>query len=138
LSLVKNKKYKIMELNLLNKRLSDKTSKDVSELQFYRYFLLILNESQGILTTKQLDMVSYMMSKGTSFKCKGSGILDIMNKELYMSKQHISNVRSQLIKKEIINEDGSLSKLFAPLVHLVDQKREIKLVLPMKIKENEY
>ena len=127
-----------MELNLLHKRLSDKSYIEASELQFYRYFLLILNEAQGILTTKQLDMVSYMMAKGTSFKCKGKGVLKVMSKELYMSKQHISNVRSQLIGKEIINEDGELSKMFAPLVHLVDQKKEIKLVLPMKIKENEY
>lgn len=124
-----------MELNLLNKRLSDKSYTAVSELQFYRYFLLILNEAQGIFTRKQLDMVAYLMSKGPDFKCKGRGVLDIIHKELYMSKQHISNVRKELITKEIINDEGELSKRFMPLVHLVNQKREIKLTLPIRIKD---
>ena len=54
-----------MELNLLQPTLSSTASKETTELQFYRYYLLILNETQNILTDKQLDMTAYLMSKGT-------------------------------------------------------------------------
>ena len=124
-----------MELNLLQPTLSSTANKEITELQFYRYYLLILNETQNILTTKQLDMIAYLMSKGTEFKCKGTGVLEEISKEMYMSKQHVTNVRKQLIEKQIIGEDGALSRIFSPLVHLIAQKKEIKLTLPIKIKQ---
>ena len=59
-----------MELNLLQPKLSSTANKEATELQFYRYYLLILNETQNILTTKQLDMIAYLMSKGTEFNVR--------------------------------------------------------------------
>ena len=121
----------MLVLNVLNKKLSDSSLKEMSKYDVYKYYLTITNISTGIFTNRQIDLLSFILSSGIDPGKRGSN--SIISNELGMSSQHISNIKAELIKNDYMNINGELHSYFVSLRNMIDSVDEIEISLKMKL-----
>ena len=93
-----------MELNLNNKHITRdiNASKEVGELDFWHFYLKLINVNTPFLTDREVDVLAYILSMDYNKPVFARGNQTKIAKAVNMSKQQFSKVKDSLIVKEFL------------------------------------
>jgi hypothetical protein len=133
-----------MELNFLNEKLNIDVDKyhNVNESMFWEYYCLMLNIRNNILTAKDIQVLSYLLSLDADINLGNIQIIKQLSSDTKTAVSNIYTKYNQLIEKKfLIKKDSdyflnpSLSSFQKYIKHCINNNKKctIKFALPFNI-----
>ena len=133
-----------MELNFLNEKLNIDVDKyhNVNESMFWEYYCLMLNIRNNILTAKDIQVLSYLLSLDADINLGNIQIIKQLSSDTKTAVSNIYTKYNQLIEKKfLIKKDSdyflnpSLSSFQKYIKHCINSNKKctIKFALPFNI-----
>lgn len=110
--------------------------KEINELDFWYYYLRLVNINSPYLSDREMDLFGYLLSLEYGKPLFEWGDLPKYSKALNISKQHVYELKKSLIAKEYLIDDEfiSISKNFTPFQNYVKRKGDvITFTFPYKL-----
>lgn len=116
--------------NLLQKTITNEKPLELDKLTTYKYILSIIDVNNS-LSFNEKELLAFIMAQGSKYNITKRGETKVASEVLGVSTAQVSNYKTRLQKKSLLDEEGVL---VSNLNHLVDKlPNELLIYLPIHV-----